>query len=144
MAAWPFKPKATAVLIFGCLGSFFKHLHTHHAMDPNIITKNVSHMLGTTNVWTTCMAYGNFHHPTNQNLRRKLPPMFGTSWCLFGEKSLARRIHYQAQPLPRLYHYCWWAEIRRSPVEVGSWPYYLRRGLAPSQVVIAGFLNHQQ
>lgn len=50
MAAWPFKPKATAVLIFGCLGSFFKHLHTHHAMDPNIITKNVSHMLGTTNV----------------------------------------------------------------------------------------------
>ena len=36
-------------------------------------------------------------------------------------------------------------EIRRSPVEVGSLCHDLYTGfLAPSQVVIAGYLNHQQ
>ena len=34
--------------------------------------------------------------------------------------------------------------LHQLPVEVGSLSQDLRRVLAPSQVVIAGFLNHQQ
>ena len=36
------------------------------------------------------------------------------------------------------------SEIRRSPVEVGSFFLHYLQGFCRSQVVIAGFLNHQQ